>query len=130
MQYKREENVAGETLSEVENPNAKTPENTEPIGDMRRGERRQNTQRRDGLRGLWEERRLFDRRAREYSMFGKRFDGSDDEEIDISKVPDVEDELLLSPTEIEIFEEQDEAERTKDHHRRHDDEPVKRRRAL
>jgi hypothetical protein len=45
-------------------------------------------------------------------------------------VPDVPDELLLSPTELEIFAEQEEAERTQDHNRRHDDEPVKRRRAL
>ena len=100
-------------MSDIKNQNAKTsetdePMGAEPIGEMRQAERRRNGQRREGVRGLWEERRLFDRRGREYSMFGKRFDGSDDEETDVSKVPDVADELLISPAEIEIFRQQDE----------------------
>lgn len=99
-------------------------------GDRRESQRRQADQRREGLRGEWEDRRLFDRRKREYSMFGKRLDGIDDVETDISKVPDVPNELLLRASELEIFAEQDEAERTKNHHRRHDDEPVKRRLTL
>ena len=100
-------------MSDIKNQNAKTSEidgpiGAEPLGEMRQAERRRNGQRREGVRGLWEERRLFDRRRREYSMFGKRFDGSDDEETDVSKVPDVADELLISPAEIEIFRQQDE----------------------
>lgn len=100
--------------------------------EQRQGERRQAGSRREGVRGLWEERRLFDRRKREYSMFGKRFDGSDDEEIDVSKVPEVADELLISPAEIEIFREQEEAEQEEidNPRRRHDDEPRVSRRGL
>lgn len=90
-------------------------------GDRRQGERRQSENRREGIRGAWEERRLFDRREREYSMFGKRFDGSDEGETDIRKIPDVAPELLISSAEIEIFREQDEQETQA----KADDAPVK-----
>lgn len=40
--------------------------------DRRKGERRGTGERRDGLRGLWDDRRLYDRRRREYSIFGNK----------------------------------------------------------
>jgi hypothetical protein len=91
-------------------------DNEAPVaGQRRQGERRQNEERREGARGLWEERRLLDRREREYSLFGKRMDG-DDNETDIANVPNVEDEQLLSATEIEIFREQDQAQQRAEEH--------------
>lgn len=128
--YKLSDNNQIKPQSEA-TPTEAAPTEAAPIiqavtAEMRQAERRRNQLRREGVRGLWEERRLFDRRERKYSIFGKRFDGSDDDETDISKVPDVEDEQLISPEEIEIFRLQIEENAAKNA----DEELEKRRRKL
>ncbi len=94
-------------------PTIPVPVEGAPFGvERRKGERRQNDDRREGLRGHWEERRMFDRRSREYSIFGKRLDGADDHNeanpLALAEVPLSE---IISPAELRIFAEQEEEER-------------------
>lgn len=78
----------GDEKPQPENRDTENRDTEVRNNDMREGERRQNTQRRGGLRGEWEERRLFDRRDREYSIFGKRIGG---EVEDIAPLDEIED---------------------------------------
>lgn len=80
-----------------------------PFGiERRNGERRQSVDRRVGLRGHWEDRRMFDRRYREYSIFGKRLDGADERKeanpLALAEVPLSE---IISPAELRILAEEE-----------------------
>ena len=101
---------------------AESPESeTLMIGERRQRERRSNEQRRSGARGVWEDRRLFDRRHREYSIFGKRIDGADESnEANPLHLPDVPLSEIISPAELRILEEQAELEETQKPERKND----------
>lgn len=57
--------------------------------DRRSGERRSVEQRRGGVRGQWEERRMFDRRRREYSIFGNKLDNEELPSREVSNAPQI-----------------------------------------
>ncbi len=68
--------------------------------------------RRAGLRGHWEERRLLDRRKRAYSMFGKALHSDEQAPPNPTHLPKIALEEIISPAEIRILNEEETREQT------------------
>ncbi|HVF85716.1 MAG TPA: hypothetical protein VM821_07020 [Abditibacteriaceae bacterium] len=118
MDFVLPENPCGSQSPSVQTPREQLTVASTDGGELllgverRKGERRQNEQRRSGVRGHWEERRILDRRQREYSMFGKPMSEAAEELLpNPPDSPDVPLEVIISRSELRILAEQEQLER-------------------